>query len=157
MQEQFSTTLSTWNGFVVQVGWCTPASQIWCSQPNLQQVAQLESTAQYKQHFRFCVSDLQYRFFRRYDSDNQAASVGPRSHINASKRLFTEQRISPFLSESTAGEVLHQICNIMEIGLFLTKSRILRCMLVRFQILNVTTVSTGVSTQEHCVTFVIAL
>ena len=36
----------------------------------------------------------------------QAASVGPRGHINASNTLLTGQRISPFMSENAAKSLL---------------------------------------------------
>ena len=36
----------------------------------------------------------------------QAASVGPRGHINASNTLVTGQRISPFMSENAAKSLL---------------------------------------------------
>ena len=74
------------------------------------------STARYKPYFRFFGgSYMQIGFGTAivilivavlFQCGTQAASVGPRGHINASNTLLTGQRISPFLSQSAAESLL---------------------------------------------------
>ena len=74
------------------------------------------STTQYKPHFRFFGgSYIQYGILTAVivlivaillQCGAQAASLGPRGHINASKSLLTSDRISPFLSEHAAESLL---------------------------------------------------